>query len=92
MKGEDGQLTSVSHSVYSSQFGPLVQWPGKLDWDNRFAYSLRDANLENDRVLQQWYAMNQARSLKELQASVHQLQGIPGSTPWPWMTRARPCT
>ncbi|MGR6739986.1 bifunctional acylase PvdQ [Pseudomonas chlororaphis] len=77
VKGEDGQLTTVSHSIYSSQFGPLVQWPGKLDWDNRFAYSLRDANLENDRVLQQWYAMNQAHSLKELQASVHQLQGIP---------------
>ncbi|OLF54113.1 acylase [Pseudomonas chlororaphis] len=77
VKGEDGQLATVSHSVYSSTFGPVVQWPGKLDWDNRYAYSLRDANLENDRVLQQWYAMNQARNLKELQASVHQLQGIP---------------
>ena len=36
-----------------------------------------DANLDNDRVLQQWYAMNQANSLKDLQASVHSLQGIP---------------
>ncbi|AJO78443.1 acylase [Pseudomonas sp. MRSN 12121] len=77
VKGEDGQLASTRHSVYSSVFGPVVQWPGKLDWDHRFAYSLRDANLENDRVLQQWYAMNQAHSLKALQASVHQLQGIP---------------
>ena len=28
-------------------------------------------------MLQQWYAMNRAANLKELQASVHTLQGIP---------------
>ncbi|NMX34019.1 acylase [Pseudomonas shahriarae] len=66
-----------TQTVYSSQFGPVVQWPGKLDWNGQYAFSLRDANLGNDRVLQQWYAMNQARSLKDLQASVHRLQGIP---------------
>lgn len=73
----DGSVKAVSHVVYSSQFGPIVQWPGKLDWDQQFAYSLRDANLDNDRVLQQWYAMNRAGSLKEFQASVHKIQGIP---------------
>ncbi|MBT9304018.1 bifunctional acylase PvdQ [Pseudomonas sp. TAE6080] len=66
-----------TQTVYSSQFGPVVQWPGKLDWNGQYAFSLRDANLGNDRVLHQWYAMNQARSLKDLQASVHTLQGIP---------------
>ena len=66
-----------TQTVYSSQFGPVVQWPGKLDWNGQYAFSLRDANLGNDRVLHQWYAMNQARSLKALQASVHTLQGIP---------------
>lgn len=73
----DGQVQTVSRVVYGSQFGPIVQWPGRLDWDNRFAYSLRDANLENDRVLAQWYAMNKAVTLKDLQASVHKIQGIP---------------
>lgn len=77
VKQADGRLEAVSHTVYSSQFGPVVQWPGKLDWDNHYAFSLRDANLGNDRVLQQWDAMNRAASLKELQASVHSLQGIP---------------
>ncbi|MHC8394722.1 bifunctional acylase PvdQ [Pseudomonas sp. LB3P93] len=77
VKQPDGHILAVTHVVYSSQFGPIVQWPGKLDWDKQYAYSLRDANLENDRVLQQWYAMNQATSLKDLQASVHTLQGIP---------------
>ena len=77
VKQADGSLKPQSHTVYSSQFGPVVQWPGTLDWNNQYAFSLRDANLGNDRVLQQWYAMNRAASLKELQASVHSLQGIP---------------
>lgn len=73
----DGQLASVSHVLYSSVFGPVVQWPGMLDWDQQYAYSLRDANLDNDRVLEQWYAMNQARNLKDLQTSMHRIQGVP---------------
>lgn len=77
VKQADGQVKPVSRVIYSSPFGPVVQWPGKLDWDKQFAYSLRDANLDNDRVLQQWYAMNRAASLAELQASVHKIQGIP---------------
>lgn len=77
VKQPDGSLKDVTYTVYSSQFGPVVQWPGKLDWDSQYAFSLRDANLGNDRVLQQWYAMNRATSLKDLQTSVHTLQGIP---------------
>ncbi|WP_166223723.1 penicillin acylase family protein [Pseudomonas atagonensis] len=77
VKQADGQVVAVSRDVYSSQFGPIVQWPGKLDWDHHYAYSLRDANLDNDRVLKQWYSMNQASSLKDLQDSVHTIQGIP---------------
>ncbi|WP_192564885.1 acylase [Pseudomonas gozinkensis] len=77
VKQADGQVMPVSRDVYSSQFGPVVQWPGKLDWNNQYAYSLRDANLDNDRVLKQWYAMNRAGNLKDLQDSVHTIQGIP---------------
>lgn len=77
VKQADGQVVPVARDIYSSQFGPIVQWPGKLDWNNQFAYSLRDANLDNDRVLKQWYAMNQATTLKDLQDSVHKIQGIP---------------
>lgn len=77
VKQADGSLKSVPRIVYSSIFGPVVQWPGKLDWDSKFAFSLRDANLQNDRVLQQWYAMDKADSLKAFEDSVHKIQGIP---------------
>ncbi len=77
VKQADGSVKPVTRTVYSSTFGPVVQWPGRLDWDDKFAFSLRDANLKNDRVLQQWYAMDQAKSLKAFQDSVRSLQGIP---------------
>ncbi|WP_442793826.1 bifunctional acylase PvdQ [Pseudomonas sp. KCA11] len=77
VKAEDGGLSQVQRQVYSSQFGPVVQWPGRLDWDAHVAYSLRDANLENTRVLQQWYQINRADSLVTLKGSIEQLQGIP---------------
>lgn len=77
VKQADGQVVPVARDIYSSQFGPIVQWPGKIDWDKQYAYSLRDANLDNDRVLKQWYAMNQASNIKDLQDAVHKIQGIP---------------
>lgn len=77
VKAEDGSLGQVERQVYSSQFGPVVQWPGRLDWDAHVAYSLRDANLDNTRVLQQWYQINRADNLAALKGSVEQLQGIP---------------
>lgn len=77
VKAEDGSLNQVQRQVYSSPFGPVVQWPGRLDWDTQAAYSLRDANLENTRVLQQWYQINRADSLATLKGSIEQLQGIP---------------
>ncbi|KPY40287.1 Penicillin amidase family protein [Pseudomonas syringae pv. primulae] len=76
-KQADGSIKPVTRTIYSSKFGPVVQWPGRLDWDDKYAFSLRDANLKNDRVLQQWYAMDQAKSLKAFQDSVRSIQGIP---------------
>ncbi|MBC3475159.1 penicillin acylase family protein [Pseudomonas taiwanensis] len=77
VKSEDGSLSQVQRQVYASTFGPVVQWPGRLDWDSQAAYSLRDANLDNTRVLQQWYQINRAGSLDALKGSIASLQGIP---------------
>uniref|UniRef100_UPI003F5B2478 bifunctional acylase PvdQ n=1 Tax=Pseudomonas fulva TaxID=47880 RepID=UPI003F5B2478 len=77
VKAADGQLQKVERVLYSSSFGPIVQWPGRLDWDRHTAYSLRDANSDNTRVLQQWYQINRAHSVAALTRSVEQLHGIP---------------
>jgi len=77
VKDPQGDIRHVQREVYSSAFGPVVQWPGRLDWDNHHAYSLRDANLDNTRVLQQWYQINRASSLGALKRSIGKTQGIP---------------
>lgn len=77
VKAADGRLQKVERVLYSSSFGPVVQWPGRLDWDRHTAYSLRDANSDNARVLQQWYQINRADSVAALTRSVEQLHGIP---------------
>lgn len=92
VKGTDGSLSQIERQVYSSQFGPVVQWPGRLDWDAQAAYSVRDANLENSRVLQQWYQINRADSLAALKGSVEQLQGIPWVNTLAVDQEGGPCT
>ncbi|MGA4817673.1 penicillin acylase family protein [Pseudomonas aeruginosa] len=47
------RVETRSESIY----GPLVVWPGGLGSNRSEAYALRDANLENTRVLQQWYSI-----------------------------------
>lgn len=73
----DGRLVTVSHDVYQSRFGPLVSVPGLMPWDARQAYALQDANLGNDRLLEQWDAMNRATSVEQLRGVIARLQGIP---------------
>ncbi len=75
--GWPGQ-TGVPRDVYSSQFGPIVAMAGQA----RLGQSVRlqPARCQPGQrpgACTQWYAMNQAVSLKALQDSVHKIQGIP---------------
>ncbi|NRA85679.1 MAG: penicillin acylase family protein, partial [Gammaproteobacteria bacterium] len=74
---DKGKLSTLTHDFYQSKFGPIITWPGFLSWDNDQAYALRDANLANTRVLQQWYDINQAKDAIALRDSVEKIQGIP---------------
>jgi acyl-homoserine-lactone acylase len=77
VRDDNGNLSTATHDLYKSKFGPLITWPGFMDWDEDQAFALRDANLANTRVLTQWYAMNQAKDALELRDSVEKIQGIP---------------
>lgn len=73
----DGHLSTLSHTLYLSRFGPLLSLSGVLPWDAEHAYALQDVNLGNDRILAQWDAMNRATSVAQLRQSISTLQGIP---------------
>lgn len=75
--GEGGKLEQQQRVIYSSHWGPLLKWPGVADWDEKHAYALRDANLDNHRAIAQWYAINQASSVATLRSSIEGQQGIP---------------
>jgi acyl-homoserine-lactone acylase len=67
----NGAVAPVSGVYYLSEFGPVVQWQGDT------AVAVSDANFDNQRSLQQWWAMNKARSLAELKRSVETTIGLP---------------
>ncbi len=77
VKGADGSIGKRSQDFYSTPMGLLAVIPGRLDWTAQSAYALRDANLENYRMLEQWSAMNRAGSLDAFRESVDRIVGLP---------------
>jgi hypothetical protein len=67
VKQADGSLKKVSRTLYRSHLGPMITLSVSgvpvLGWNNRVAYTLRDANLENDRLINQFAQWNQAEPI-----------------------------
>ncbi|MFX4682000.1 penicillin acylase family protein, partial [Acinetobacter baumannii] len=55
-----GAADPVKRTFYLTELGPVAVIPGVLGWTTTAAYAFADANLENDRMLTQWWAMNRA--------------------------------
>lgn len=77
VKNADGSLTTQSRDFYSTPFGMLAVDPGMLDWSKELAFTIRDANLDNHRMLEQWTAMNRAQSINEFKNAVQRIVGLP---------------
>lgn len=76
----DGSLQSVNHTLYRSHYGPLVNLASidpSLGWNNNSAIAIKDANLNNSRMLQQWLALNKATDTSSFFAALAEHQGIP---------------
>lgn len=74
--GEDGTLTTVDRTLWSSAYGPILDFPG-VGWTESTVLALRDANLTNGEFIEQYIDMAQAGSMKELQAAHEKNQGVP---------------
>jgi acyl-homoserine-lactone acylase len=73
----DGSLAPVSRTIYSTQFGPLLNLSAPLVWTAANAYAIKDANLENWRMGDQWFDINRAASTLEVEAALEKNLGIP---------------
>lgn len=74
--GEDGGTTEETRTYWSTEFGPVLNFPG-VGWSDTATVSYRDANLGNDRLLAQYIQMARAQSIEELQEAHRDNQGIP---------------
>ncbi|HEX4871646.1 MAG TPA: penicillin acylase family protein [Nevskiaceae bacterium] len=81
VKEADGSLSEESRTLYRSHYGPMlvleVSGVPVLGWNNAKAYALRDANAENDRLINQFAAWNQAASLDEFIDLHGSVLGVP---------------
>jgi acyl-homoserine-lactone acylase len=70
-------LVPVSRTMYTSRYGPMLTIPGLLDWTGDVAYTYRDANIHNDRMLRQWLNISRAADVNGIRDSISRDQGIP---------------
>lgn len=73
----DESLASVSHTFYSTQWGPMLILPPLAFWTPTNAYTLHDVNVGNIRGFDQYRAMGTARSMDELVEAIETHVGLP---------------
>lgn len=76
----DGSLRPSRHTLWSTRYGPALDLSAldpALGWTKERAITYRDANIDNDRLMEHWLALGKARDLDELKAS-----HIKRGTPW----------
>jgi acyl-homoserine-lactone acylase len=75
----DGSLKPQSRTLYSTRYGPmltaLVGVP--LPWTATTAFAMRDANADNFRVFNHFFATDRARSVAQELAILKRYEGIP---------------
>lgn len=76
VKQADGSNKKVERTVWFSHYGPIVNVAG-VGWTSKRVMAVRDANTDNHGAAAQWFDMDRARSMKELQAAHEKHQGMP---------------
>lgn len=74
--GDDGTVDVVERTLWFSEHGPMVNFPG-FGWTDSQALSFRDGNIDNTTFLAQFLDMNSAASMDEFIAAHENNLGIP---------------
>jgi acyl-homoserine-lactone acylase len=83
VKQADGSIATETRTLYSSHLGPIVSTnslvPGgvNLRWTSSTAYTLRDANLNSLRFLEQWMRIGQADSVAGIDKALREVAAVP---------------
>jgi acyl-homoserine-lactone acylase len=80
VKQADDSLQNVTRTMWSTRYGPVLDLSPidpSLGWSATTAFTYRDANIDNDRLLRVWTNMARATDVNGLRASIASDQGIP---------------
>jgi acyl-homoserine-lactone acylase len=72
----DGTVEEQSRTMWRSHYGPILNFPG-LGWSEETTLTYRDANVDDDVLLDQFLGMDAAGSLEEFQRVHEEVNGIP---------------
>jgi acyl-homoserine-lactone acylase len=71
----DGTTTQQTRTMYSSHYGPMLDLP--FGWTDTLAFTVRDANIDNTAILEQFMGMDTATSMDEFIDAHRTANGIP---------------
>ncbi|MET8704448.1 penicillin acylase family protein [Kitasatospora sp. NPDC004723] len=73
VRAADGTLSTVDRTVYRSRHGYVMA----EGWTREYAFTIRDANADNLRSLDEWVAMGRSQNLDQLRQAQRTHQGVP---------------
>lgn len=69
---------AVTRTLYSTRFGPVFVVPDRgIAWNARTAFTLKDANRGNQRGIEAWLRIGEAKTVGDVRAAVSETLGIP---------------
>jgi acyl-homoserine-lactone acylase len=69
---------AVSRTLYTTRWGPVFVIPARgITWNAQFAFALKDANRGNQRGIEAWLRIGEAKNVGEVEAAVSETLGIP---------------
>ena len=71
----DGATTTETRTLYDSHYGPMLNLP--FGWSDTTAYTMRDANIDNTDILDQFLGMDTATGMDEFIDAHRTANGIP---------------
>lgn len=79
VRNADGSLGTVTRTLYSTRYGPMLSpvFDVPLDWTTTTAYAFRDANHGNMRGLNTWFELGRATSTRDIVRVLTRTQGVP---------------
>jgi acyl-homoserine-lactone acylase len=76
VRGEDGRVSDVTRTMWSSHYGPIIDFPG-FGWTEAATITYRDANIDNDEFIDQYLGMLQADDLDAFIEVHREVNGVP---------------